>query len=665
MNSLYRGTVARVGGARPFAEPSRGIGGSRPRGADSMPHLGPWQVILAGITGTLALAAIYTALLTSDRQNGLIETTRYNRVFDASQAATELVRLEAAVGRYALAPSQDQRDEVKLRFAIMQNRIEVLQKGSVHALIDETAESRQDLVELTQATEAIGPLVDTIEVGENAKAILGILMPVEAPVLRLVSIANTVTADRVEVQRQNLRSVYWKGVWLTQILVMCGLILVVMLIRGNKRVHRLAHRDALTGLPNRLVFKAKLAALASVAGPADTLTVMLLDLDMFKHVNDTFGHAGGDALLQTLARRLECMVTDAVLVARLGGDEFAILLTSARAEAAAIAEQICRIGSRPFDLDGKSVSTSLSIGIVTAPAEPSDPETLFKHADVALYAAKAAGRATYRFFDPSMEEELRVRRDMEADLRTAIQTGGLDLAFQPIVDLATQRIVSCEALARWQHPTLGMIPPAEFIPLAEDMGLVGRLSEWVMERACATAMSWPGDIRVSVNLSPHQFNGTNLAETIRTILTTTGLRASRLELEITESVLLRDTDHVLQTLSDLKQLGARIALDDFGIGYSSLGYLQRFPIDKIKIDQSFVREITRNPESALIVESIGALANKLGLTTTAEGIETEAHAQLIGAMGYAEGQGYFFDRPLSAADCLARLTAQAMCRTAA
>ncbi len=623
-------------------------------------HTTRWQVSLEVVTIALALAAVYTNMLISDRQQSLIESSGYNTVFDASQGATELMRFEAQVGRYAIQPSDALLGDVQLRFAIVESRIKLLHQGAIGAVIEAEPFSRDALAGLSRAIAAIEPMVDDLAHADNPRKILDILASLDTPTIMLVSAANQVASVGREEQRQRLRGVYWNGLCLTIGLIVCGFILVVMLMRRNRSVYHLAHCDHLTGLPNRLAFQARLADLVRLADGARRPVVMLLDIDLFKHINDALGHAAGDALLRVLANRLKQLPGGLESVSRLGGDEFAVLLSlnDPMIEAVDIAQRICRIATEPFDLDGKSISTSLSVGIVVATSDCRDPQVLLKNADVALYAAKSAGRGTYRFFDPRMERDLQERRDLEADLRVAIRDGELELQFQPIVDLATQSIVNCEALARWRHPRYGLISPSRFIPIAEEAGLIAQIGEWVIGSAFATARSWPEAIRVSVNLSPCQFNRTDLLDTIRDALATSGLSADRVELEITESVLLRDDEQVLRILAGLKTLGIRIALDDFGTGYSSLGYLQRFPIDKIKVDQSFVRQMTLKPDCALIVESIGMLARKLGLTTTAEGIETEAHADLIRAMGYAEGQGYYFAMPLAAEECGRRLWAQ-------
>ncbi|UDL95965.1 EAL domain-containing protein [Lichenihabitans sp. PAMC28606] len=619
-----------------------------------------WEWSFAVTTALMALVAIYTSVLTSERQQSLIDSARYNTVFDVTQTASEFLQFEAAVGRFALTPSDAAKDAVQLRLAIVQNRLSILKQGGVPLLAARRADLRSPIESLASAIALTVPLVDALD-EQNATRVLDLLSPLNQPIVGLIGTANQISVESVDRRRLDLARVYWAGLVLIIILICCGIMLIVLLVRRNRNVHHLAHTDHLTGLPNRLMFGEILSEMTSQSEGVARSVLMLLDIDLFKDINDALGHAGGDALLQVLARRLTAILPEAVLVARLGGDEFAILLRidNPSVDSAPIAERVREVCTQPFAYDGKLIPISLSIGIVAATIDQHDPEMLMKYADLALYAAKASGRATYRLFDPCFERDLLTRKALEVDLRLALKLNQFDLHFQPIIDLATQQIVNCEALLRWSHPVLGAVPPSQFIPIAEEIGLITDLGRWVLARACLAARTWPATVKVSINLSPRQFDGIDLVAHVGSALAASELPASRVELEITESILLRDNEHVLRILAELKNLGLRIALDDFGTGYSSLGYLQRFPIDKIKIDQSFVRDLTTNPEACLIVESIGALANKLGLTTTAEGIETEAHAVLIRAMGYVEGQGYYFDRPLDGETCHARLWAQA------
>ena len=443
---------------------------------------------------------------------------------------------------------------------------------------------------------------------------------------------------------------------LLAVTVLCGISLLALAVRKGWVQHRLARRDGLTGLMNRLGFSETLGRLVAEPGSGNEVGLILLDLDHFKNVNDTFGHAAGDLLLKGVAARLSTLADDDVHVGRLGGDEFALVLAARRAHGVADekVERIKRLLVEPIDLGTKQVTAGMSIGVAVTPLGWYDANTLLKNADIALYAAKAAGRGRSRSFSAKMDRELRDRRKLEDDLRRAAAEGQVEAHFQPIVDLRSGRVVSCEALARWNRPGHGLVPPVRFITVAEETGLIGQIGGSILRQACVAARDWPEDVRVSVNLSAHQFDG-DLAGAVQATLAAAGIAPARLELEITESVLVKDGELVARVLGDLRRLGVQIALDDFGTGFSSLSYLQRFAIDRIKIDQSFVRHLSDSSESAAIVESICLLANKLGLSTTAEGIETEVHASLLRDFGCVEGQGYLFARPMPLAACTSHI----------
>lgn len=418
--------------------------------------------------------------------------------------------------------------------------------------------------------------------------------------------------------------------------------------QAEARIRFMAHHDALTSLPNRVLFNKRMESmLRKPSRRGEQLALHCLDLDYFKNVNDTLGHPVGDALLEMVAERLRhCMREDDV-VARLGGDEFAILQCSSEhpLQAELLAQRIVETVCRPYDLNGHRAVISVSIGIAIASKDGTSTDMLLKNADMALYRAKADGRATYRFFEAEMDTQMQARRAMELDLREAITRGELEVYYQPFFDLTANKISGFEALLRWNHATLGMISPAQFIPLAEELGLILSIGEWVLQMACKDAACWPDHLRVAVNLSPVQFRNEYLVDTVVQALRQSGLSAERLELEITESTLLQDNERVVATLHAMRRLGLRIALDDFGTGYSSLSYLRSFPFDKLKIDQSFVREMATRPDCLAIVNSVAALAQQLGITTTAEGIETIRQLDHVRAAGCAEAQGYYFSVP--------------------
>jgi len=425
---------------------------------------------------------------------------------------------------------------------------------------------------------------------------------------------------------------------------------------AEAQIAHMAHHDALTGLPNRVLLRERLDDALTRAQRGNRIAVLYLDLDHFKSINDTLGHGIGDELLKAVAARLRGCLRETDTIARLGGDEFAIIQTevASPSDVASLASRIRDALTAAYDLDGHQVPADVSIGISLAPDDTIDPEQLLKNADMALYRSKADGRGTFRFFEPQMDERVRTRRTLELDLRNAITNGEFELYYQPVVNLDRNEISACETLLRWHHPTRGMVPPAEFIPVAEETGLINQIGEWVLRQACFEAASWPNDVAVAVNLSPVQFKNQNLALLIVSALADSRLPARRLELEITEAVLLQNNEATLATLHRLRELGVRIAMDDFGTGYSSLSYLRSFPFDKIKIDRSFINDIGEKDESGAIVQAVTSLASRLKMATTAEGVETQAQLQMIQRLGCTEMQGYLYSRPVPARD-LARL----------
>ena len=426
----------------------------------------------------------------------------------------------------------------------------------------------------------------------------------------------------------------------------------------------LAYHDSLTGLGNRLLFKEQLdEALKDVSEAPHPLAVLFIDLDGFKAVNDTLGHSVGDLLLKSLGTKLRDLISSTDRIARLGGDEFAILQVSNEQPTSSIhlAERIIEIVAEAHEIDGHDVTVGASIGIAIARPGEMSTESLLKSADLAMYSAKSEGRGTYRIFDPQMDAMVQTRRSMERDMRTSLAQGDFELYYQPLVNLQTKKVTAFEALMRWNHKERGAVPPAEFIPVAEDIGLIVQLGEWALRRACTEASEWPEDIRISVNLSPLQFSKGNLVSTVVSALASSGLAASRLELEITESVLLEKSDRNISILNQLRELGVRISMDDFGTGYSSIGYLRSFPFDKIKIDQSFVRDVLVDEGSLAIVRAIASLGVSFGITTTAEGVETEDQMRCLNLEGCVEVQGYFYSKPIQASEVagvLASLNAQ-------
>jgi diguanylate cyclase (GGDEF)-like protein/PAS domain S-box-containing protein len=422
--------------------------------------------------------------------------------------------------------------------------------------------------------------------------------------------------------------------------------------RAEENIAHMARHDALTGLPNRLLFSERMSeGLARVADRNEAMLVMCFDLDNFKAINDSLGHPFGDKLLRKMAERLREVIGERGTFARLGGDEFAIVHpTGNKQEAERLARQLINATSRPFVIDGQEINSSICIGIAIAPENGTTGDQLMKCADLALYRAKAQGRNSLRFFDPEMDLQLQARRALEVDLRRALSAGEFHLEYQPQINLALNKIVGMEALLRWTHPERGQISPSEFIPVAEETGLIVPLGEWVLRQACAEAARWPTDIRLAVNLSPVQFRNRAMVSTITHALAAARLPAERLELEITEAMLMQKDEASVGMLHQLRSLGVRIAMDDFGTGYSSLSYLRSFPFDKIKIDQIFIADVDSNDDSATIVKTIAALGAAMGIETTAEGIETAKQLELVRHAGCTEGQGFLIGRPSTAAE---------------
>jgi diguanylate cyclase (GGDEF)-like protein len=416
--------------------------------------------------------------------------------------------------------------------------------------------------------------------------------------------------------------------------------------RAEEKIRHLAHYDALTDLPNRALFHERLRQELASVNSDRQLAVLYIDIDEFKSVNDSLGHMIGDELLKSVARRLGACLESADFVARLGGDEFAIVKTGVRNpdEVADLAKRALDAIRAPYDCLGHQVTSDASIGIALAPQHGTNLDQILKNADLGMYAAKSAGRRTWRFFEPAMDAHVRARRQLEIDLRKAIADEALEVYYQPCLGLQSDRITGCEALLRWRHPERGMISPAEFIPIAEETGLINELGEWVLANACVEATAWPEGINLAVNVSPVQLKSETLALKIVSALATSGLPAHRLELEITEAVLIRDDEAALEILHQLRNIGVRIALDDFGTGYSSLSYLRRFPFDKIKIDRCFVNDLAEAGGSS-IVQAVVNIAAARHMTTTAEGVETKRQQELLRGLGCTEMQGYLFSAP--------------------
>jgi diguanylate cyclase (GGDEF)-like protein len=430
--------------------------------------------------------------------------------------------------------------------------------------------------------------------------------------------------------------------------------------RQEEEISHLAHHDPLTGLANRVLFREQLQQALTRLVRGQGFAVLCLDLDHFKSVNDTLGHPVGDALLKQVSERLSRCVRHGDLVARLGGDEFAIIEANARdaAQTETLAARIVETISKPYEIDGQRIDIGTSIGMTLAPRDGDDADQLMKNADLALYRTKSNGRNGYSFFEPEMSNQVQVRRSLEVDLRNALAREELELHYQPIVSLETQEITGFEALLRWRHPVRGMIQPSEFISVAEEIGLICEIGAWALQQACNQAARWPKPVKLAINLSPLQVRR-NLIDTVLQALAESALPPERLELEITESVLLQDSQNTLSVLHQLRQLGVRISMDDFGTGYCSLSYLRSFPFDKIKIDRAFIAGIEYTDESRAIVRTIVGLADSLHMTTVAEGIETFEQLGVVPRGGCSEAQGFVFQAGRVAASQVGRCCATA------
>lgn len=631
-----------------------------------------FKTVIALVIGGFLIAAVYISVLVVQRQGALRQISVYNPAWEAGQATSEFMRLEQRLAEFASAGSRFDRDEVQLRYEILLGRAQILNEGSFKDLLQINPEHGETLIGLQEKLAAVQPLIEEIDRRpEAARQALEILSPLEGPLAQLASASHNHGAALVQKDQQELIRLHWAFSGIAAILILVGVILILLLNRHNRllgdaheELHVLAHQDALTGLPNRVVLRNQLEqALASKRPNGRTIAVSYLDLDHFKDVNDSFGHETGDELLKAVAERLQDCIPAVEgqvrnLISRFGGDEFAILQTGIRRpdESAALASRIVEALREPFSVNGQEIFIGTSIGIALAQG-PVTSSQILKHADMALYHAKADGRGTFRFFELDMDAQLQARRALEVDLRKAMGAGEFELFYQPQINIKANEIGGYEALLRWRHPERGLVSPAEFIPVMEDTGLISPLGDWIIEQACKDAATWPRNIRVAVNLSPVQFRSRGVMQSVGRALAASGLAPERLELEITESVLLQDTEMTVSMLHQLRSLGVRIAMDDFGTGYSSLSYLRRFPFDKIKIDQSFVREMSQRADCLAIVQSVANLGASLGMPTVAEGIETEDQLRQVQSAGCTDAQGYYFGRPRPARDLVHTLAA--------
>ncbi|MBB5703891.1 diguanylate cyclase (GGDEF)-like protein [Ochrobactrum daejeonense] len=632
--------------------------------------------ILGVIICCFVVATAYIAYVITERQTALQKFSRYNDSWSVGQTVSEYMRLEHVVADFALDTTDEMREKVRLRLDIMLGRLELLQQGNLRSFIQGDPDRHELFLKLSDVLNALDAQLDHLD-SAGARAILPLMAALDGPMTGLASASVEYDVGVIDVAQAEVKQLHFIYTALAAGLILCGVILVILLLRHNKLLDRAhgnmqrltadlreatgelqaqnyrlehdAHHDALTGLPNRVLFRQDLEKRLQVAQAGGaSANVFLLDLDGFKDVNDTLGHDVGDALLQAVAERLTNLVAQGDIVCRLGGDEFALLSTGLSEEAAvALSNRLMDVIGRPYPVGELEIKIGTCVGIAISQGEP-DTEELFKHADLALYEAKALGPGHSSVFKPLMQTRLREKKSFESDLQKALQNGEMEVYYQPQATTNDREIQGYEALLRWTHPVRGAVSPVDFIPVAEKIGFIRALGDWVLETACAEAAQWSAPLKIAVNLSPVQFRSLDLIQSVVGALESSGLNPERLELEITESVLLDKNEQTLSTLRQLKGLGIQIAMDDFGTGYSSLGSLSGFPFDKIKIDRSFVRDVTTRADAFAIVELVTGVGRSLKMVTIAEGIETEEQLECLKRLGCDQVQGYLIGRPVPA-----------------
>lgn len=630
--------------------------------------------VLAVIVCCFVLATGYIAYVIAERQTALQKFARYNDSWAVSQTVSEYMRLQNLLAEYALGIEGVDKDELRLRLDIILGRLELLKQGSVSKFVDSKGDARRTIASLTSLLNTLDTQLDDLS-PQGAREVLPQMSALVPPMTALSasSLANDV--DMIDVAHSEVRKLHTIYTVLAGGLILFGLALIAMLARHNKLLDRaqtdmkrltdelkvasmelqannarLAHdayHDALTNLPNRAMFRKELIRrLDPKTGPS-TISLLLLDLDGFKDINDTLGHDVGDALLQAVATRLLPLRQGNREICRLGGDEFAIVSEHLNEEdALSLANRLVETIARTYHLGDMEIRVGTCIGVAVSDGG-TDADELLKHADLALYEAKRAGAGETRVFEPYMQSQLAEKRSFEADLQAALQNNEMEVHYQPQLGTDKRNLCGFEALLRWNHPVRGRVPPNDFIPVAERTGFIHTLGKWVMETACKEAARWEPHLKIAVNLSPIQFHSTNLIGNVVGALEKSGLDPERLELEITESVLLGNNDQTLDILKELKEVGIQLAMDDFGTGYSSLGNLRGVPFDKLKIDQSFLRDITTDKDALAIVEFVIGLGRRLRMTIIAEGVETEEQFNYMRQLGCDQVQGYFISRPVS------------------
>lgn len=628
------------------------------------------RLVLIVTTLCFAAAASYMSFLIFERQESLSKVSHYDLAWSAGQGVNEFLRFYQRMT--VLAQSDDDGGkpaDLELRYQILKGRLAVFQSPNFQAFVNESAERQAAMLRFSVVMDELDRLDIGTTTPADARRITGLIAPLETHLIGLASEAAQFSSDKISEFEHELRDLH-RNFSITALgFFICGLTFIALLgwhngllsktqrhlKQANSELQsatdslaRMARHDLLTGLPNRLLFREHINEMLASAGDGpEAVAVMCLDLDNFKNINDTMGHPIGDALLSEVAGRLTELIGAKGIVARFGGDEFVIALRQDEVQAAMLAEKLVTAVGRPYELEGHLISVGVSVGVAMADMASSDPETLFRNADQALYRAKDDGRGTFRFYAPDMDAELQRKQIVDFELRAADIENDFDLLFQPLFDLHTKNLTCIEALLRWPNRSLGDIVPDEFISLAEDNGLIVPLGEWVLRKACHFGVTLPEQVSIAVNLSAVQFRRSDILATVQAVLAETGLPPTRLELEITETLLLDDSQQINSTLKALRNIGVRISVDDFGTGFSSLAYLRKFTVDKLKIDRSFISDIVHNAEHIAIVQAIVGLANALGLKSVAEGVESEDQLMLVRASGCDEAQGYLFGPPVS------------------
>jgi len=624
------------------------------------------------------MATAYIAYVIAERQTALQKFSRYNDSWSIGQTVSEYMRLEHVLATYALNMNDDTLEETHLRLDIMLGRLELLQQGNLRSFIQDNPQRRELFTKLSDALNDLDNRLDQLD-AEAIKLQLDSMATLDGPMTALASSAVEYDVGLIDAAQAEVRQLHLIYTALAAGLILCGVALFILLLRHNRLLDRAhgsmqrltselqqatcelqsqnyrlehdAHHDALTGLPNRVLFRLDLEKrlLAAKTGQKSAI-ILLLDLDGFKDVNDTLGHDIGDALLQAVADRLTGLGQKDDIVCRLGGDEFAVLSTGIpEQEALEFSNLLMEKIGQPYHLGELEIKIGTCIGIAISKGEP-NTEELFKHADLALYEAKALGPGHASIFRPQMQTRLREKKSFEADLQKSLLNSELKVFYQPQARTDTREICGYEALVRWNHPVRGAVSPLEFIPIAEKIGFIHTLGDWVLKSACSEAARWSKPLKIAINLSPVQFGSPNLIESVINALEQSGLHVGRLELEITESVLLDKNEHTLNALRQLKALGIQIAMDDFGTGYSSLGSLSGFPFDKIKIDRSFIRDVTTRLDALAIIELVTGIGRRLKMITIAEGIETEEQFECLKRLGCDQVQGFLIGEPVPASE---------------